>query len=216
MYYDNYPRTSLVDHLFSQDTTLENFAKCHYEEQGDFVKGNYSYEISKSRTGHGVSMTCCGSIRQGDKRVPLKIEKYIGFAKENPCVIEIKYQISNLHHESIRTVFGVEFNLAMLAGNAPDRFYYDATGVNLGPLITQGKLSQQNRFGIRDLWQKMDIGFELVIPAEVWFFPVQTVSQSEAGFELIYQSSAILLHWPLDLAPNKSWQVKILKYIKVL
>ncbi len=29
----------------------------------------------------------------------------------------------------------------------------------------------------------------------MWFFPIETVSQSENGFEKTYQGSAILVHW---------------------
>jgi len=212
LYYDNYPRASLVDHFFSPDTTLENFAMGHYAEQGDFIKGNYQYEVRKNC----VLMNHAGRIKQGDKIVPLKIEKHIGFTKGDMPGLEIKYRLTNPHNESITTVFGIEFNLAMLAGNASDRFYYDTTGKNLGPLITQGKLTAQKRFGIKDLWQKIDIGFEFGVSTEVRFFPVQTVSQSEAGFELIYQSSAILAYYPLTLAPDQNRPLKILIYINSL
>jgi alpha-amylase len=36
--------------------------------------------------------------------------------------------------------------------------------------------------------------------------PIETVSLSEAGFERIFQGSAILVSWPLALAPGGSWQ----------
>jgi len=33
---------------------------------------------------------------------------------------------------------------------------------------------------------------------------VETVSNSEAGFERLYQGSCLLLRWPLDLEPGMS------------
>ena len=36
-------------------------------------------------------------------------------------------------------------------------------------------------------------------PAEIAWAPVETVSLSEAGFERIYQGSALLFAWPLQL-----------------
>jgi len=39
-------------------------------------------------------------------------------------------------------------------------------------------------------------------PAEIWVFPVQTVSQSESGFERVLQSVAIVFVWPINVAPG--------------
>lgn len=36
--------------------------------------------------------------------------------------------------------------------------------------------------------------------------PIETVSLSEAGLERIYQGSALLVSWPLTLAPGGVWQ----------
>ncbi len=46
-------------------------------------------------------------------------------------------------------------------------------------------------------------------PAEVAWFPVETVSNSEAGFERQYQGSCLLLRWPLALAPGESRKVGV-------
>jgi 4-alpha-glucanotransferase len=38
--------------------------------------------------------------------------------------------------------------------------------------------------------------------ADAWWAPIETVSNSEDGFERVYQGSSLLLSWPLDLAPG--------------
>ncbi len=40
-------------------------------------------------------------------------------------------------------------------------------------------------------------------PADVWWAPVETVSNSEAGFERVYQGAGLLLSWPLRLAGRR-------------
>jgi alpha-amylase len=35
------------------------------------------------------------------------------------------------------------------------------------------------------------------------------VSLSEAGFERIYQGSALLLTWPLRLRPGETWETEL-------
>ena len=41
-------------------------------------------------------------------------------------------------------------------------------------------------------------------PADAWWAPVETISNSEGGFERVYQGSGLLLHWLIDLAPGEA------------
>ena len=58
-------------------------------------------------------------------------------------------------------------------------------------------------------WLNMEIGLELSKAARFLWFPIETVSNSEAGFESIYQGSCLVCLWSLDLAPGASWDVQI-------
>jgi hypothetical protein len=40
---------------------------------------------------------------------------------------------------------------------------------------------------------------------QFWIAPIETVSESEEGFERVYQGSQILAVWRPDLAVAKSW-----------
>ena len=44
---------------------------------------------------------------------------------------------------------------------------------------------------------------------DAWIAPIETVSNSEAGFELVYQGSATLLVEPLRLRPGERWTLRI-------
>ena len=39
--------------------------------------------------------------------------------------------------------------------------------------------------------------------AEAWISSIETVSSSEAGFERVYQGSALVFAWPLDLRARR-------------
>ena len=39
--------------------------------------------------------------------------------------------------------------------------------------------------------------------ADAWWAPIETISNSENGFERVYQGSALLLSWPLTLGPGE-------------
>jgi alpha-amylase len=45
--------------------------------------------------------------------------------------------------------------------------------------------------------------------AEAWWAPIDTISNSEAGFERVYQGSALLLSWPLSLEPGAARAVRV-------
>ena len=46
-------------------------------------------------------------------------------------------------------------------------------------------------------------------PAELWWAPVETISNSEGGFERVYQGAGILMSWPLTLAPGSTRTVTV-------
>jgi hypothetical protein len=46
-------------------------------------------------------------------------------------------------------------------------------------------------------------------PVGAWISPIESVSNSESGFELVYQGSAILLHRQFDLAPGASVSLRV-------
>jgi hypothetical protein len=53
------------------------------------------------------------------------------------------------------------------------------------------------------------IGSTPAEPADVWWAPVETISNSEAGFERVYQGAGFLFSWPLALAPGASRTVGV-------
>ena len=214
LYYDNYPRQSCLDHFIAKVTLLDNFARCHYTEEGDFLLNEYQTSIPLNKT--SIKLSRDGFIRQAGKSYPMKVTKNISFASGNSQSLQMDYEVTNTGSEPIETVFAVEFNLSMLAGNAHDRFYYSSRDENLGPLISQGETNNEKIFGIKDFFQKIDISFDLTDPAKLWYFPVQTVSQSEGGFELVYQSSVILPCWKIRLKPQEKWTTQIAKIVRFI
>ena len=46
-------------------------------------------------------------------------------------------------------------------------------------------------------------------PVGAWIAPIESVSNSEAGFELVYQGSAILLFRPIALAPGERISLRV-------
>jgi hypothetical protein len=43
--------------------------------------------------------------------------------------------------------------------------------------------------------------------AGIWTFPIQSVSQSEGGFELVHQSVVVMPHWLVTPDADGAWKV---------
>jgi alpha-amylase len=90
----------------------------------------------------------------------------------------------------------------MLAGDAPDRYYFVDNEPNSGKLIKRLNKKNAVKFGIVDEWQKLRATFEFSEPVTLFTFPVQTISQSESAYEKVYQSSVVYPVLKIDIEPG--------------
>ena len=105
--------------------------------------------------------------------------------------------------------FGVEMNFSGLPANAGDRFFRNSSGQHLGHLGESLDLSECQHLGMTDEWLGIDVDINWEQPGGIWTFPIQTVSQSEGGFELVHQSIVAQPHWLVRADSNGRWAVKI-------
>ena len=96
--------------------------------------------------------------------------------------------------------------MALLAGNAQDRYYYfPGKKLNNQMLASVGIVKNLTSMGLIDEWQGLDVNFTFDQPTTVWRFPIETISQSEGGFERVYQSAVIFPNWDIKLNPGMVW-----------
>jgi hypothetical protein len=65
-----------------------------------------------------------------------------------------------------------------------------------------------------DEWQNVAATIEAPYAKEIWFAPIETISESEEGFERVYQGSQILAVWPLELAAGKPWTGEVSLHVQ--
>jgi alpha-amylase/alpha-mannosidase (GH57 family) len=207
LHYDWYKRGSLVDHFLGAGTTIENFYQCKYPEQGDFVNQPYRADVELKRGMLEITLTRDGSVWIENEQRNLRLQKKIIIDKNSTEVL-IRYKLENLDEDDLDLWFGVEFVCNFLAPNSDDRyFYFVGYEVEDSKLASIGEVRDVTSFGVVDKWLGVDMNFYLDKFANVWRFPIETVSLSEAGFERVYQGSVILLHWNIKL--SKEWGVEI-------
>ncbi len=203
--YDWYKRGSLLDHFLESGVDLASFMRSEYHEAGDFVLGAYDLKQRKQAGVATLVLERHGNVTG----LAVRLRKEIALHKAAPEYI-VRYEIENLSSEELNTSFGTEFNFSLLAGNAHDR-YYEIPGHTLDKrnLASMGETNNVKQVGLVDEWLKIRLTLAFSRSASIWRAPVETVSQSEAGFERVYQSSMVMPIWRLSLLAGKSWEAEI-------
>lgn len=106
--------------------------------------------------------------------------------------------------------FGLELVFNLLAPNAPGRYFLasSATEDRTEPLGFRGELAG-SKLLLVDEWQGVQITIGADPQAAWWIAPIETVSQSESGFERVYQGSAILAVWKPSLAEEGVFESQV-------
>ena len=200
--YDSYPRKSLVDHFYDEDASLQAVTSGDAEERGDFRDGGFETKLRK-----GVDRIQALMSRDGNVfGIPIKLTKGVTLSSGSN-ELEIAYLLENLPQD--RTLhFSVEFNLAGLPSGADDRFFYQGDHNNrLGQLGTHLDLIEAEDLGLVDQWLGIDVHWSANRATNVWTYPIETVSQSEGGFELVHQSVVVQPHWHVRGDAHARWAV---------
>ncbi|MCL2623449.1 MAG: DUF1926 domain-containing protein, partial [Planctomycetaceae bacterium] len=138
---------------------------------------------------------------------PIKLQKTITMLPNSP-VLRIAYHLSNMPRD-YRLHFATELNFAGLPGGADDRYFFDTEGNRLGHLGSTLNLKHRKHIGLSDEWLGVDVSLAMLSPADFYAFPVETVSQSEGGFELVQQSVALQPHWIITPDKHGCWSTEM-------
>jgi alpha-amylase len=201
--YDNYPRKSLLDHFFDPEVTLEHVVAGSAPERGDFLEGVYEARVRRSPTVVQVHLQRQGMVHGHS----IRIAKSLTVEAGNPT-LEIVYTLEGLPAGQPLN-FAVEFNFAGLPSGADDRYFYDHGHQHLGHLGSHLDLHDMTDLGLADQWLGIAVGLHASRPTSFWTFPIETVSQSEGGFELVHQSVAVFPHWQVVPDAQGRWEVAL-------
>jgi alpha-amylase len=185
--YDEHTRDALIDHFLSEDESPDTLRTGRYHELGGFVNQPYEAEIRATGEEQSITLIRTGSVVDNQVKVVKKVQLLL-----DQNGIRIAYSIQNTSDFPLNILFAPEFNFAMLSGEAADRYYQDDAGVDHEKLNTTGIQQAVRRFTLVNEADRFSVHLKFVEGTEVWRYPVETVSQSEKGFERVYQSSCVL------------------------
>ena len=203
IFYDKWPRKSLVDHFLQPQLTQGQFARGE-GVIGDFETGTYEASIRKGDSRIAVEMRRRGLV----SGLTGEVRKVVVLSSDRPNEILVQYQLSEFPRD-VPLHFAVELNFAAMPGNADDRYFYDASGSRMGTLDKQLDLEQTDRISLVDEWLGLDVSVELSRASSIWTMPVETISQSEGGFELVHQSVAVVPHWEFVMPADGPWVIDL-------
>ncbi|CAN5565722.1 DUF1926 domain-containing protein [soil metagenome] len=153
-----------------------------------------------------VNDTTVALLRR-ERDVELRKTISLGGGRLDPR-LEMEIVVGNSSGEDIDCQLVLEFNVNLMGGGGNPQAYYrwpggearhDASG-DLDPGI---ELTFGNEYNGVDIVALPDP------PARQTWYPVETVSNSEAGFERVYQGSCLLFRWPLLLAPAQQTTFRV-------
>jgi len=137
-----------------------------------------------------------------------EIRKILIISSDRPGELLIQYQVSGFP-QGLPFHLGIELNFAAMPGGANDRYFYNSSGNRIGTLDSVLNLSDTERLSLVDEWLGMDVSIESSRAAGIWTFPIETISQSEAGFEAVQQSVCVVPHWEFVMPQEGPWVTEL-------
>jgi 4-alpha-glucanotransferase len=197
LHYDPYERRSGLVRFLAPDTTPGSWANGTAVELSDAVADLYEIEsleldrLVATREATVEGENHAGATIQVTKTVVL------GGDRRSPT-LGLTLTIANRSKVKVDAILGLEWTIMMLGGGANpaawlvlggDQASHDSRGTAAG--VT--RLAQGNdHIGVA-------VATTISDPADVWWAPVETISNSEGGFERVYQGAGLLLAWPISL-----------------
>jgi len=206
LHYDDHERRSGLVRFLEPGTKPAKYAAARAREIGDFL--DRPFEVVTLDRGRLV-LARDGHVETADGPRAVRVEKVLtlGGDRATPS-LGLEVSVENRSDGPIEALLGVEWSITMLGGGGNPAAWYEVAGRRTAH-DTGGNAS-----GVARVEQGNDyIGLSLATTAspaaDAWWAPIETVSNSEAGFERIYQGTGLLLSWPLRLAAGARTVVRV-------
>jgi hypothetical protein len=201
--YDRYARHCFRTYLFSPWKKWTDFERLDLQEEAGLAAGGW--QLATGPSANPVELF--GQTRYERDGANLEIEgRKVLSARGTDAgfQVECRSLISSNQSHIVPLSLGVEMVFNLLAPNAPDRYF--AVAGDRHPLEFAGEIHSPS-LEIADEWQGVRLVLEGRPECRWWIVPIRTVSQSEAGFETVYQGSAILAVWDINTSssPESRW-----------
>lgn len=179
--YDKYPRNCFSYYILGENISMHNFVQQQLEGCR-LLRGG---DLSHRQENNSVLIDIKNILATKGEAQPATYQE-MAFAA-NSGLIHNRFHAKNIDPS---TNFAVEMNINLLAGDAHDRYF--RFGDQQHRLGWQGEIKDQQDVELVDEYFRVAVKLSTNVPVTWWIYPIYSVSQSEEGFERVYQGSSIV------------------------
>jgi hypothetical protein len=208
--YDRWARHAFRILMFSPKRTQADYESLQLQEDASFAGGEFSVRSSGPHQAELYRQTVIGGNQGTDEAVSVDITKRFSFGPApNGCEMSCEVGLKLKQPVDRAVIVGIETVINLLAPTESDRFIETVGGPQ--GLRFSGELPAPI-LHMQDGWQKLRITLHAPGAENFWIAPIETVSESEEGFERVYQGSQILARWRLStpkvLSARVVWRIE--------
>src|SRR6266404_1738474 len=208
--YDRWARHAFRILVFDPKKTHADYEALRLMEDASFAGGEFSVRSSGPHQAELYRKTVIGAHQGTNEGVLVDITKRFSFGPApNGCEISCEVGLKLKQPVDRAVMVGIETIVNLLAPTESDRFIETADGPQA--LRFSGELPGPI-LHLQDGWQKLRITLHAPGTENFWIAPIETVSESEEGFERVYQGSQILARWRLStqkvLSARIVWRIE--------
>ena len=218
--YDRWARNTFRLLLFAKGKTHADFEALRLEESAVFAGGDYQIEqATPQEIRLFVEAPLRDAIADAELGSNLRVVKTMKFDMHEKgfdvmCRLDLVRSgpVSQVAGSTapLPLTVGLEIVLNLLAPNVPDR-YFEFSGARQ-PLEWSGIVEGPN-LRLADEWQNVAVEIDARGASHLWVAPIETVSESEEGFERVYQGSQILGVWTVDFRYSEKWSAETVLHV---
>lgn len=207
--YDRFPRHSFRILLFDPARTQPQYDTLELGELASVAAGPFSIR-SSSASAAELTLDLPLPEFAADAANPPRlriVKRFLFGPAPHGCELSCDLSLSFSQTLPRPLALGLECILNFLAPSEPDRFFETPSGPQ--NLRFSGVLPAP-LLRMEDGWQHVRATLHAPSAAEFWVAPIETVSESEGGFERVYQGSQILPIWRPDFTAQTSFSARLL------
>lgn len=195
--YDRWPRNSFRLLLFGREKNYEDYTAIHLEENAALAGGPYRV----------AELTPVRVALVSEDSPDWTANKTLSFVS-SPAGFDIICDLAVWRNGpgTVSIYIGIEVVVNFLAPAMPDR-YFESDGQRFPLRWTAALPGTELR--VVDEWQRASVTLEASAAQSFWISPIETVSESEDGFERIYQGSQVMALWPAEVAEGGEWKGRL-------
>ena len=202
--YDHWARHAFRLFLFDPSRTHADYEALELHEGAGIAGGEFRVERSSPNEVELTQDVTFAPAADERGSTKLTVTKRFSFGPaphgcEVACEVHLKFSMPPQKPLAV----GLESVLNLLAPTEADRFFETPEGkqnLRFSGVVAGTVLRME------DGWQRLRIALQAGAAKEFWIAPIETVSESEEGFERVYQGSQILAVWYPEFSAAGGWK----------